>query len=165
MKIVGFLQNLWVKNPEKVVRMFSRDPRPDYREDLLRRFLFYKSRSGKVLQAVFGKELCARIVWEESTREISGNSRGPCGRPPSPDVGHITEVLTRHRPDMVLAFGSIAANGCMKALMGMTFAGERERFQAELIAGPHPAAIGKEPLRRLNEMRVRIEALRPANTP
>lgn len=123
MKIVAFLQNQWFKDPEGVKAMF--DEHPERRERYIEAFLFMGCLTGKRLQSVFGEELCGAIIWEETSRDIGGYaaSKFPA------DTRHMTAVLEKHQPTVVLAFGRIAGD----AIHSMV-------TNSPIIYGPHPAA-------------------------
>jgi hypothetical protein len=129
-KVLAFLQNMWFQDPEGAKRIFDRHP--EKRNYLIAQFLFMGCLTGRRLKAAFGEELCDQIVWEECSREVGGHSRAKF----KADLEHIGGALVGHRPDIVLAFGSIAANAVFLALNGLT----GTAFRTELICGPHPAA-------------------------
>lgn len=139
MKIVAFLQNQWFRDPESVRRMMTENP--ERRERYIAAFLFMGCLTGKRLRAVFGEELCDQIVWEEVSPEIGGYaaSRFPA------DAQHIATVICKHKPDVILAFGKIAANGVW-AIMNHLKCPNEGAFTAHFISGPHPAARGTQVL-------------------
>lgn len=136
-KIVAFLQNQWFKDPERIKSIIAKrialELRGDgdnmtaheVREEYIAYFLFLGCLTGRRLKAVFGDET-RRIVWEEVSREIGGHASS-CF--PADDA-HIREVLDRHKPDIVLAFGKIACDALSRL----------RPAAATLIRGPHPAA-------------------------
>lgn len=123
MKIVAFLQNIWVNNPDRARECIARRGE-EYRRRLIAYALFSGCLTGKRLKAAFGEDLCKQILWEEASREIAGNARKVC----KPDHAHIAAVLERERPDIVLAFGQMAG----AAVAGL--------WHGPLIYAPHPAA-------------------------
>lgn len=128
-RVVAFLQCLWVRDPERVRAIYARhagDMRR--RAELNARFLFRESTTGRRLRGAFG-ELCGRIVWEEVTTQIGGESRSVF--PPDPD--HIRRVLAYHKPDAVLVFGKVARDGVVPIVY-------REYPNVPVIPAPHPAA-------------------------
>jgi len=132
MKIVAFLQNLWVQNPERVKEMFARHP--DGREYMLRMLLFRGGKTGKILRSLLGEDLIHKIVWEESTTEISGNANAVFPA----DLAHIRRVINKHRPEAVVTFGRIASKAVFLVSNGML--AEPADFTFELFCVPHPCA-------------------------
>ena len=90
MKIVAFLQNVWVKDPERLRELFRQ--KPEMREPMISKLLFMGSLTGRRLKAAFG-DLCDEIVWEETTERISGD---PTEIFPADRV-HMVRVLTEAR--------------------------------------------------------------------
>lgn len=103
MKIIAFLQNMWVRDPHRVRALIERDGE-EFRRRIIEYSLFAGCVTGRRLRAAFG-DLCDDIVWEESTREIAGNPRDVF----PPDLEHIRTVLLSESPDCILAFGRIAS--------------------------------------------------------
>lgn len=103
MKIVAFLQNIWVKDPERVRKMFASFP--NQRESIITKLLFLGGKTGKNLQAGLGEALCNEIIWEETTKEIGSYSASIF----PPDSEHVKAVLEKHKPEIVLCFGAVAA--------------------------------------------------------
>lgn len=133
MTVVAFLQCLWAKDPVRVAAMLDDQERryPDQgRERMLARLLFYGGRTGQVLTEAFGSTWCGRIVWEESTRQITGKSSGVF--PADPE--HMRAVLQKHKPTVVLTFGRVAEQGY--------HAVQPESRWSHVIALPHPVARG-----------------------
>jgi hypothetical protein len=110
--IVAFLQNQWFKEPDKIRAMYARNP--EKREALNKRFLFYKSLTGKRLKLAFGEELCNSIIWEECSREIGGKSSASFPA----DLDHMRAVIEKHQPSLMLAFGGIAREAVPKVWTG-----------------------------------------------
>lgn len=142
-KVLAFLQNQWFRDPGRVKAIYERHP--EMRNDLIRRYLFMGCLTGRRLEAAFGEDRCAEIVWEESSPEVGGHasSRFP------PDAKHIANAIIQHKPDVVFAFGKIAADGVLSAMR------EIETYPTPLsfrfMTGPHPAAR-QNPMPRLREM-------------
>lgn len=134
MKVVAFLQCLWVNEPHRVGPMLD-DLEKRYpetgRERMLARLLFYGGKTGKVLSAGLGEKWTDRIVWEESTREIGDYS----GAAFPPDLPHIQAVLDKHQPTVVIALGAVAREA-LQRLHGQLPCPKAWHF----IAGPHPVA-------------------------
>ena len=71
--VLAFLQNMWVKEPERVKSAIARHGE-EFRLQLMRRFLFAGCKTGRNLTKTFGDELLAHITFEETTREIAGDA-------------------------------------------------------------------------------------------
>jgi hypothetical protein len=136
MKIVAFLQNQWFKNPEKAKAIFVKHP--DAREELIARFLFAGCLTGKRLAEAFG-DWTDKIIWEEISRDVGGHSAAAF----RPDMDHIREVILKHKPYVVLAFGKIAHNALtmLRAAPGCPW---------HFISACHPAARGNDTMVRLH---------------
>lgn len=157
-KIVAILQNQWFKDPEGVKAMM--EEHPERRERYIEAFLFMGCLTGRRLRSAFGEELCDRIIWEEASPEIGGaaNSRFPA------DARHIAGVILKHRPAVVIALGTIAANGVMAALDHASIQQQAERLELQIITGPHPAAR-QDPMPRLREIGSTLRAAREEDQP
>jgi hypothetical protein len=145
MKIIAFLQNAWF--PEKslpAVRAayLRRSHTSESRARLTARYLFYRCPTGKRLKAAFG-DLCGRIIWEEASPEVAGESSGVF--PPDPE--HIGGVLNHFKPDVVLVFGKVAEAGIAAAaeLTG-------NRAAPVILVGPHPVARHEKCMAQLRHM-------------
>jgi hypothetical protein len=154
MKVVAFLQCLWVNEPKRVKSMLEqaeRDRPANGRERMLARLLFYGGKTGKVLTAGLGEKWCDRIVWEESTREIGDYS----GAAFPPDVSHIHAVLEKHKPTVVIAMGAVARDALQK-IHGTMPCPKAWHF----IAGPHPVArSGPNPREWLESIAKHLDSL------
>lgn len=126
MKIVAFLQNMWVREPSKLKAMLARNDEA-YRRDMCKRLLFAGCVTGRRLRQGLG-DLCDEIIWEECTREIADNPRDIL--PPQRD--HIRAVLTEIQPAIIVAFGRVAASA--------VFEHGRDVVKAEFLTCCHPAA-------------------------
>ena len=104
MKILAFMQNQWFHNPESARSLYGRYGRERHHE-LNAFFLFRGCKSGRMLRAHLGKELCDKIIWEESSKEIGGHASAKF----TADPFHIENCIRLHLPDAVIAFGKIAA--------------------------------------------------------
>lgn len=142
MKTVAFLQNMWVRNPERWKRAMERDGE-EMRRRLIEYALFAGCITGRRLKAAFG-ELCDDIIWEETTREIAGDPKTIF--PAQPD--HISAVLSAEKPDVVLTFGRIALNAITPLWNG------------QLISGPHPAARQVTVVDELRGMASKLRSLK-----
>jgi hypothetical protein len=136
MKIVAFLQNMWVRNPERVRKMIAEDDTGELRERLIVFALFRGCLTGRRLKNVFGEDLCNEIVWEEASPVIDDNPKRY--HVPVPD--HIRAVLAKHQPDTVLCFTLAGSK-----IVGEICASLKIRF----ISAPHPAARQPDTIARL----------------
>jgi hypothetical protein len=124
--VLAFLQNVWVKDPERLRRWFA-EKGEDYRLKMLARLLFMVGLTGRRLRHAFGDDLCRTIVWEECSREIGGHAASVFPA----DMGHIRAALELHRPAVVLTFGVVAATALASLAVGAAW---------KHIPLPHPAA-------------------------
>jgi hypothetical protein len=134
--ILAFLQNAWFKNPAEVKKIFERHP--EQRNSLIKKFLFYRSLTGRRLKTAFGEELCEQIIWEESSLEIADNPKAIFPADPA----HMRSAIEKHRPAIMIAFGQIAKDGLRpiwkdESVWSFLNGG---RFTIE---APHPAARGE----------------------
>lgn len=123
MKALAFLQNMWVRDPDRVRALIEKYGER-YRDRLIHFALFNGCLTGRRLKAAFGARLCSEIIWEEASPEIACEASG-C---PPADPAHIRAALERHSPDVVLCFGKIATDAV------------RPLWKGALIIAPHPAA-------------------------
>lgn len=133
--VVAFMQNMWLRNPERFKQRLARMPwheRDDYRLQFIRRALFAGCLSGRRLKAAFG-EICAEIIWEEASPEIADNPKTIC----LPVPRHIECVLEHHNPDIVITFGKLAGDAVEKL------------WPAKLIRVCHPAARQPDTIQKL----------------
>jgi len=139
---VAFLQNMWVRDPERVRKQIERHGDP-YRLRFMAHVLFAGCMTGRRLRRTFGDELIEQILWEETTREIGGNPHKIF--PPQRD--HIRQVLADHKPRVVLTFGRIAADAL------------RPLWDGVLIAAPHPCARLTDGTAQLQNAATQLRAL------
>jgi len=59
MTVLAFMQNQWLKNPEPHKRFLAANP--ELRNASIKKLLFWKCKSGRVLRQTFG-ELCDQII-------------------------------------------------------------------------------------------------------
>jgi Uracil DNA glycosylase superfamily. len=144
--VVAFLQNTWVKNPEKLREMFSKRDE-EFRLQMIKSLLFEGgSLTGKRLSAAFGWEICKKIIWEEGSTLITNNPRQFV----PPEENHIKEVIEKHKPDLVISFGK--ANE--KAIMNLCDKG----MDYPVIYLPHPAARQYDTVAKLKKAKEVIES-------
>ncbi len=138
--VVAFMQNMWVRNPEKVKAMIAR-----HGEDFRRRFIAYSlfrgCLTGRRLKAAFGV-LCDDIVWEESTREIGGtaNSYFPA------NLDHMIDVARTYKPRIVVTFGAAAWNAVCDVQEKSSCLDD-----CQFVRAMHPAARHPDIMGNLNE--------------
>lgn len=99
MKIVAFLQNMWVlpSQVDGVSRWGATSPQ---RERMIHYALFAGCLTGRRLRQYLGEELCSEIKWQEANPTIADNPRDYF----PPDRMHIGRVFMKHQPDLVLCF-------------------------------------------------------------
>lgn len=128
MKILAFLQNQWVRNPDHVRRVYAARPRDGF--ELTARFLFAGCLTGRRLEECLGSELCSKILWANSTPEIFSKASFA----PKADLDHMMETLRSCKPDLVILFGRTSCKGYEK-LKARSYV----LLPMELTA-PHPAS-------------------------
>jgi hypothetical protein len=149
MSVVAFLQNLWVKDVARAESLFARYP--EKREYILRCLLFMGGKTGRILKQTLGEDLASKIIWEESTTQISSN---PSEIFPA-DLAHIRRVINKHRPEAVVTFGKIASKSVFLVTNGML--AEPADFHFELLCVPHPCArLAADPIGALTELKPKL---------
>jgi hypothetical protein len=141
MKVLAFLQNMWVRDPDKARRMIERDATGKLRERLISYALFAGCLSGRRLKVALGEDWCDRITWEEASPVIT---RTPSECPPA-DPGHIVAAINKHEPDLILCL-SRAAYRVIRA-----------NTVIPILEGPHPAARGAGVGEALQRVRVLLD--------
>lgn len=102
MKCVVFLQNVWVRDPERVKRhLEGRDEK--FRRSYIRRLLFAGGLTGRRIIEQFS-DIIELIEFEEVSREILGDPKTI----PEIDAEHVANVLQELQPDFVVTFGRVA---------------------------------------------------------
>lgn len=149
MKIVGILQNQWFKNPAKIKRLIAEKESEgfaDAREFYIATFLFWGCLTGRRLRATLGEDYCNEIVWEECSREMgnSASSRFPA------DLKHIQQVIAKHKPDVVIAFGQLAKDALLQIYQATPHLTQKI---FTLLLAPHPAARQGDVLQQLRNLR------------
>lgn len=143
MQTLAFLQNQWVRNPERVERMIQLKGER-YRQLFIRYALFAGCLTGRRIKAAFGDDIDA-IAWDETSPEIGGkaSSRFPA------DLEHMRRQVEHYQPKLLLAFG-VPARDAVKALdCGLP-----------VVYGPHPASRQADVVLRLREMAEQYRAFR-----
>lgn len=142
--ILAFLQNQWFKDPERVQRIFDRNP--DKKNDLIARYLFAGCLTGRRLQAAFGSHLCDRIIWENASPKMGDFASAKF----EADLNHMRSAIAEHNPDFILCFGKIASDAIRQI-----------DPKVLVLCGPHPA-LRQDPMSALRGMAAQVEAfLRP----
>lgn len=152
MKVLAFLQNQWLKDPKRhrasaarILAKYGPEVAADSRRRGIRFCLFRGCLTGRRLIASFGESVCDEIEWEEASTVITGD---PKECPPA-DPEHIRAAIEKYRPDVVIAFGRIAADAVRHLWPG--------NF---LIVAPHPAARDGLTPARLREAAKALELMR-----
>lgn len=151
MKILAFMQNMWVNDPERVKRLIAKYG-DNYRRRLIAYALFAGCTSGRNLKATFGWGLCQQIEWEEASPEITGipNVKVPA------DPAHINAALAHHNPDVVICFGRIACDAV------------QDLWKGPIVLAPHPAARQPDNMDRLRAAAAqlrRVAGIKPTHDP
>lgn len=123
MKILAFLQNQWVNDPRRCEAILA-DLDPRGRRAVGAAWLFMGCRTGRVLVRAFGDDEVHEWEWSNASPKLGGRASSSF----PPDLDHIRAELEDVRPDVVLAFGRVAADALPKVWTGA------------LITGPHPTA-------------------------
>ena len=124
MKIVAFLQNAWFSpgtRDEYISRYLSDD-------DFHRRVLA-RGYSGRRILRICGEKIFQKIVWQNVSLEVGAKS-DHCGKP---DLEHVKSVMYRHKPDLILTFGSVA-------LGALNFLYSQGRINVPIFSTKHPNA-------------------------
>lgn len=131
--VLCILQNQWVRDPARVRAMIVSNG-PAWHDRFVTYALFAGCKTGRQLEAAFGKERLARCVFMEASPEIGGkaSSQFPA------DLEHILAGIDRHRPQVIIGFGQIACKALRTLAPPMP-----------IIEAPHPAARGKDTMTRL----------------
>ena len=133
MKTVAFLQNQWVRDPERVRRAIALAGAPQrYRRRFIACALFNGCLTGRRIVDAFGEVFLdrAQIIWENASPQIASKASGAF----PPDVDHMAAVLKEEQPVAVLLFGAKAIRGYKAAARSV---GD---LCAAVFSGPHPAA-------------------------
>ena len=157
MKILAIMQNQWFQDPARIQRMLDKwkasETEEDYyklRERLIARCLFAGCRSGQVLKQTLG-DLVDYIVWDEASPEIGDKSSSSFGF----DSEHMHNTIERVRPDVIITYGKVAADGLTDSL---------RRFESTVvfkhIEAPHPTSRGSDKMTKLHRVRELINELR-----
>lgn len=131
MKTIAFLQNMWVRDPERVKRMIAESEHAErLRRMLIARSLFAGCLTGRRLRNELGA-LCDTIIWEEASLAILGDPKIV----PKADFDHMMKAFALEQPQLVVTFGNVARDAwdwCRKYV----------KPAPTWIHSPHPAARG-----------------------
>jgi hypothetical protein len=147
MKIVAFLQNMWVRpnQVEHTRQLIARDATGKLRERLIAYALFSGCLTGRRLRQALGHDYCEQIIWEEANPTISGNSSEYF----PPDVIHMAWIMYKHLPEVVICFSRPAESELRELCFN----------RAHFIASIHPASRGADTMARLRAVRITLDAL------
>jgi hypothetical protein len=137
-RVMGLLQNQWLKDPARIPRILELYERhadrleEPPRNRFIRDMLFFGCPTGRNLRKYLGEDLCGEIVWEEVSPRVGD-------RPSSvfpPDAGHLLRSFKRVRPDCVVMFGRVASSCVLLRPVAEYFA----EFDVSTLHCCHPAA-------------------------
>lgn len=107
MKILGMLQNMWVRDPAAAQRIIDHHG-PRARRRMIAAWM-PKTPSGRALRRAFGPTF-EQIVFDNVASEVASRSDAA----PPVDHLHIRRLLDQFEPDVVLAFGRRAVEALRK---------------------------------------------------
>jgi len=132
-KIVAFLQNTWLKQPESSDKIRHYLIGEDDASIRFRRRLLSQSRTGKNLLNEFGDDF-KNVIWCNASPIVTSESSGN----PPPDLNHIQRIINHHEPDLILGFGKNAQHGIREVIKRN--GNVANRFNTAFF--PHPVAYG-----------------------
>lgn len=145
MKVLAFLQNMWVKDPAKVQVSLDRwKDTPEFWNRMVASLLFSGCITGRRIKTAFGDDLAFSIIYDECTKEIADNPKVIL----KPDFEHIANTIKRIKPDVIITFG----NHAYKAVTSMYESGAifyHTVPTCKIIVSPHPAARQPDTLDKL----------------
>lgn len=126
MKILAFLQNMWVRDPQRTLAMIANSSTPlKLRRRMQHYALFAGCLTGRRLKSYLG-ELTDSIIWEEASLEITTSANAKV----TADLNHMRSCIVMEDPEIIVTFGTIAK----EAIKSM------EPPVRTIIYSPHPAA-------------------------
>ena len=143
MSVLVLMQNLWVKEPDRLRATLARHP--EARRRIIKSLLFMGCKTGRILLADWGEYVCQHCEWEESTAKIADNPKTIF----QPDVGHIAAVLNAVHPEIVVLLGRQATNDFAEAHGKCT-----DNFPVNVLPAQHPCAHSPFVRTRLQEIGV-----------
>lgn len=145
MKILAFLQNMWVRDPERTLAMISNSSTPlKLRRRMQHYALFAGCLTGRRLKSYLG-DLTDSIIWEEASLEITATSNAKV----TSDLDHMRSCIVAENPDIIVTFGRIAKEA-------VVLIAPQART---LVYSPHPAARNKLDQARFREAVQRLVKL------
>ncbi len=100
MRVLGLLQNTWARDSNRVEKLMARFGRKAFVTRLL-----MGSLSGKRIKQCL-PDWYQRIVYENSSPRVMSHSEA-C---PTVDLSHVRHVVADVKPNVIVAFGSVAEN-------------------------------------------------------
>ena len=129
MRTLAILQNQWgAVTPEKQARLNAMPP--DAYSNYVKFCLRGGCVSGQRLAKAFGEDF-ERIVWTNASRNVSEKASASF----APDPSHLASTMEAVRPEAVIVFGKVAADGFET---WAAYASGEHGFI--LFVAPHPAA-------------------------
>lgn len=156
MKILVFMQNMWVKEPEKVKQAIERSKDPEAWNNWVKTLLFAGCITGKRIKQVFG-DLVEDMIFDESTKEILNNPRDV----PKADLEHMRNTILRIHPDTIITFGNHASKALEKIITS-PYPFYHIRIPKHIFNAPHPAARQPETMARLKRIAISIRNYKEA---
>lgn len=132
MRVLAFMQNMWLKNPERwkdTLQRYIDRGKHEHAEQLRKRMIHYAlfagCRSGQVLKRYLGEKHCSNIIWDESSLQIGGvaSSSFPA------NIEHMQTRIISEDPDLILGFGKTACEALTKINPRQTW-----------MVAPHPTS-------------------------
>lgn len=143
MKILGILQNQWMKDPDRAYKVRGKLGF----ELFTKLMLFSGCRTGRRLREVFGEQVIRDWDWANASDEITSDWRSS----PRYDVDHIEQTIQRVQPDIIILFGRSAREG-FQSLEDRGF-----YFDGKVYTCPHPAHFASYVKGKLHEVAETIE--------
>ncbi len=137
MKTLAILQNQWGPKahdpdyPSRLARLESLTPEA-YADHVRRCLAWSRCRTYQRLVKEFGEAAFASISWTNASRNAGATASSKF----APSASHLDATLRALRPDVVIAFGKVAAEG----IEAWVRTPESTSISFELILAPHPVA-------------------------
>jgi len=157
MKILCLLANTWHPDPTALHQLLSRQP--DRRHEVIARHLFYtKNLTGSRLLTVFGQHFKTHhTIFEHAS--TTSPAIGDSGGRPAYNVEHVRQVISRHRPDVILAMGA----GPQDAIKDMRAAKKVASMLPPVIDCIQPSTTRPGWLKRMTAARDSLDAVLSAH--
>lgn len=141
LKILAFMQNMWVKDPAKVQKSLDRwKDKPEFWNNMVKTLLFAGCLTGRNIKKAFGQDLALSIIWDETTKEIADNPKYV----PKADLEHMRNTILRVRPDVIITFGKNAESALEKIILNKNVF-YHIRIPKHIFHAPHPAYVTRNP--------------------